>query len=158
MTRPAIGASAPDFCLPNQDERPTCLKDFSGRHLVLYFYPKAMTPGCTVQACGMRDVEAELAKWDAAIVGVSPDAPRRLRNFVDKHHLNFHMLSDENHEIAERYGVWSLKKFMGREFFGVKRTTFIVNPVGKVAVILDSFTTGSHHNEVVEWFRSHAKV
>src|SRR5690606_29460342 len=113
--------------LKNQNDELVSLKDFRGKqNVVLYFYPKASTPGCTVQACGIRDTREEFAKLDTVVLGVSPDAPTKLKKFMDKYDLNFDLLADEDHAIAEAYGVWDLKKFMGKEFMGIVRTSFII--------------------------------
>lgn len=153
-----VGSAAPTFSLLNQDGKLLNLADFAGQWLVLYFYPKAMTPGCTTQACGLRDSLVELANFQAVAVGVSPDPVAKLKKFVEKESLNFDLLSDENHQVAECYGAWGLKKFMGREFMGVLRKTFIIRPDGQLAAILDAFSTKSHHDDVVAWFRSRENV
>jgi peroxiredoxin Q/BCP len=158
MTLPKIGNKAPVFRLLNQEGREVKLTDFAGRYLVLYFYPKAMTPGCTTQACGLRDIAAELQQLNAAVIGISPDPVPRLKKFVEKEALNFDLLSDEQHLVAERYGVWGLKKFMGREFLGVKRMTFIIGPDGKLAEIMDKVKTTTHHSDVISWLRNRIKV
>lgn len=148
------GSKAPIFSLPNQHGVDVQLKDFRGRYLVLYFYPKALTPGCTTQACSIRDIKQELDALGVAVLGVSPDPVAKLQKFREKHQLNFDLLSDEEHVVAEAYGVWGLKKFMGKEFMGVIRTTFIIDPDGKIAGILDKFSTASHHQTLLEWFAS----
>ena len=117
--------------------------------MVLYFYPKAMTPGCTVQACGLRDTQADLAAKGAVAIGISPDSPARLKKFETKEGLNFTLLGDEDHAVAEKYGVWALKKFMGRESMGILRTTFIIDPQGKIAHVMDKVNTKSHHEDVM---------
>lgn len=157
MTFPKVGAKAPAFRLPDQDGRQIRLGDFSGKYVVLYFYPKAMTPGCTSQACGLRDSSASLAGFNAVAVGVSPDPAARLKRFADKESLDFVLLSDEDNAVAEGYGVWGSKKFMGREFMGVRRTTFIIGPDGRLAAVLDKFKTASHHLDVLAWFEQNAK-
>ncbi|MDF1764409.1 MAG: thioredoxin-dependent thiol peroxidase, partial [Oleibacter sp.] len=118
---PTVGQPAPDFTTLNQSGEQVSLATYAGKKVVLYFYPKAMTPGCTVQACGLRDTKADLEKHNAIALGVSPDAPKRLQKFIERDALNFDMLSDEDHAIAESYGVWAMKKFMGKEFVGVHR-------------------------------------
>ncbi|GAB5499336.1 MAG: thioredoxin-dependent thiol peroxidase [Pseudohongiellaceae bacterium] len=145
-----IGNKAPAFTLKDQDGNKVSLKDFQGRkNVVLYFYPKAMTPGCTVQACGLRDSNKQLAKLDAVALGVSPDPVERLKKFADKQQLNFTLLSDEDHAIAEKYGVWGLKKFMGKEFMGIIRTTFIIDKEGRLQQVMDKVKTKSHHDDVL---------
>lgn len=154
MTLLKVGSKAPEFSLLNQDGIEVKLKDFSGRYLVLYFYPKAMTPGCTTQACSIRDIKQELDDLGVVVLGVSPDPVARLQKFRDKHQLNFDLLADEDHTLAEAYGVWGLKKFMGKEYMGLIRTTFIVDPKGKVAEVLKKFTTAAHHQALLDWFDS----
>ena len=128
MGLPVVGAVAPLFSLRNQDGQTINLQDFKGKNtIVLYFYPKALTPGCTTQACGLRDSREMLRQKNAIVFGISPDPIKKLKQFTDKHTLNFDLLSDEDHAIAEQYGVWGLKKFMGREFMGILRTTFVID-------------------------------
>lgn len=146
-----IGNMAPAFTLENQDGKPVSLKDFRGdKSVVLYFYPKAMTPGCTTQACGLRDAKARFSRQKAIIFGVSPDPVSRLKKFREKEGLNFDLLSDEDHAVAEKYGVWGLKKFMGREYMGINRTTFIIGPDGRLKHIMDRVNTKTHHDDVLE--------
>lgn len=146
------GSKAPAFALLNQDGATVQLTDFKDRYLVLYFYPKALTPGCTTQACSIRDIKQELSAFGTEIIGVSPDSPSKLQKFRDKHQLNFDLLADEEHVVADNYGVWGLKKFMGKEFMGVIRTTFIIDPKGNIAEILHKFSTSSHHQALLDWF------
>ncbi len=151
MAHPKLGNMAPAFSLSDQSGKQVSLKDFKGKkHVVLYFYPKAMTPGCTVQACGLRDNKRKLSGQDAVAIGISPDSVARLKKFEDKESLNFVLLSDEDHAVADKYGVWGLKKFMGREFMGIIRTTFIINKQGKLVHIMDKVKTKSHHDDVIE--------
>lgn len=149
MALPKIGNKAPAFNLKNQKDESVKLSDQAGRWIVFYFYPKALTPGCTTQACGLRDVQAELSARNAIAFGVSPDPVARLQKFIDKYDLNFDLLSDEDHAIAEKYGVWDLKKFMGKEYMGIVRTTFIINPEGRLAYIFDKVKTKTHHDDVL---------
>lgn len=150
MAFPKIGTVAPAFTLLDQDGKKVSLKQFKGeKNVVLYFYPKAMTPGCTVQACGIRDSKQALAKLDTVVLGVSPDPVARLGRFIEKQQLNFTLLSDEDHAIAEKYGAWGLKKFMGRQFMGVLRTTFIIGRDGRVKHVMDKVKTKSHHDDVI---------
>ncbi len=146
-----LGNMAPTFTLLNQAGEKVSLKQFKGNaNVVLYFYPKAMTPGCTVQACGLRDSKKQLAKLGAVALGLSPDPVKRLAKFEEKEGLNFDLLADEDHAVADKYGVWSLKKFMGREYMGIVRTTFIIDKNGRLAHIMDSFKTKTHHEDVLE--------
>lgn len=155
MTFPKIGNIAPAFSLKNQDEKLVCLKDFKGKkNLVLYFYPKASTPGCTTQACGIRDVFVEFKNMDTVVLGVSPDAPAKLTKFIQKQSLNFDLLSDEDHAIADKYGVWSLKQFMGKEFMGIVRTSFIIDKEGRLRHILDKVNTKTHDQDLLRILQS----
>lgn len=155
MALPQVGRVAPQFTLRNQNDDPVSLKDFrDGKNVIVYFYPKAMTPGCTTQACGLRDNKAKLARQDAVVLGVSPDPVGRLEKFRKKEKLNFDLLSDEDHKIAEKYGVWGLKKFMGREYMGVNRMTFIVGKDGKLKHVMEKVNTKTHHDDVLAILKS----
>ncbi|OZY84911.1 thioredoxin-dependent thiol peroxidase [Cellvibrio mixtus] len=150
MSLPKIGNLAPTFSLVNQRGEKVSLKDFKGKkNVVLYFYPKASTPGCTVQACGIRDTQSEFAKLDTVVLGVSPDSPGKLQKFIDKYDLNFDLLADEDHAIAETYGVWALKKFMGKEFMGILRTSFIIDKEGRLRHIMEKVNTKTHDQDVL---------
>ncbi|WP_054114005.1 thioredoxin-dependent thiol peroxidase [Marinagarivorans algicola] len=149
MEFPKIGNKAPAFSLKNQQGEYVKLADLKGKKVVLYFYPKAMTPGCTTQACGLRDTKAEYEAANVVVLGVSPDPYERLKKFEDKHELNFDLLSDEDHAVADKYGVWGLKKFMGREFMGIHRVTFIIDEQGRLAHIMPKVKTKSHHDDVL---------
>ncbi len=145
-----VGNAAPAFSLLNAQGEKVSLKDFKTRqNVVLYFYPKAMTPGCTVQACGLRDSFQQLKKLDAVAIGISPDPVPRLTKFVERDDLNFILLSDENHAVADKYGVWDLKKFMGREYMGILRSTFIIDKQGRIAHIMNKVNTKTHHEDVI---------
>jgi len=151
MTFPKIGNQAPAFKLKNQRGETVALSDYRDqKNVVLYFYPKAMTPGCTVQACGIRDASKAFAKLDTVVLGVSPDAPARLAKFIERDGLNFDLLADEDHAIADKYGAWGPKKFMGREYDGILRTTFIIGKDGKLKHVMDKVKTKSHHDDVIE--------
>lgn len=155
MAFPKIGNLAPGFTLKNSSNEDVSLKDFKGKNnVVLYFYPKASTPGCTVQACGIRDSRAAFAALDTVVLGVSPDSPAKLKKFVDKYELNFELLADEAHTVAETYGVWGLKKFMGREFMGILRTSFLINKDGRLVKILEKVNTKTHDKEMLELIRN----
>lgn len=158
MSYPTIGAVAPAFSLPNQKNQIVSLEGLRGRRVVLYFYPKALTPGCTTQACGIRDSKMEFAELNTVVFGVSPDPASRLQKFIEKQELNFDLLADEDHAVADAYGVWGPKKFMGKEFLGVKRVTFIIDEQGILCDIVDDFKTKNHHQTLLERLRSHAKV
>lgn len=155
MSFPKIGNLAPTFKLMNQAGVEVSLKDFRGKkNVVVYFYPKASTPGCTVQACGIRDTRTEFDNLDTVVLGISPDAPSKLQKFIDKYSLNFDLLADEDHQVAEEYGVWGLKKFMGREFMGILRTSFIINKEGRLMKVLDKVNTKTHDQDVLEILRN----
>jgi peroxiredoxin Q/BCP len=124
---------APEFCLPNQDETEICLRDLSGKWVVLYFYPKDNTPGCTTEACDFTNELEEFEELDAVILGASPDSPKKHRNFIEKKDLKITLLSDEDKNVLKAYGAWGLKKNYGREYEGVIRSTFIINPDGEIA-------------------------
>lgn len=150
MALPKVGQLAPVFTLPNHEGEMVSLEDFrESKNVVLYFYPKAMTPGCTVQACGIRDTRSELSERQAVVLGVSPDPIKRLVNFREKQDLNFDLLSDQDHSIAEKYGVWGLKKFMGREYMGINRITFIIGKDGKLKHVMEKVKTKTHHDDVL---------
>ncbi len=154
MTLPKIGNLAPVFQLQNQRNEAVALKDFRhSKNVVLYFYPKAMTPGCNVQACGIRDSEAEFATLDTVVLGVSPDAVNRLQRFTEKQSLNFDLLSDEDHAIADKYGVWGMKKTFGKEYMGLKRTTFIIGKDGRLKHVIEKVKTKTHHDDVQQWIK-----
>lgn len=153
MALPKLGNKAPAFTLLDQHGDKQSLKDYLGNVVVLYFYPKAMTPGCTVQACELRDSARALEKAGIKVLGVSIDAYPRLAKFADRDKLNFTLLSDEDHKIADKYGVWGLKKFMGREFMGLKRTTFIIDKEGRLRHIMEKVNTKTHHDDVLNWVK-----
>src|SRR5690606_12094873 len=138
------GTKAPAFTLPDQDGNPVSLKDFKGKTVVLYFYPKDMTPGCTQEACDFRDANGALTRKGAVELGVSKDSPARHRKFIEKQKLNFTLLADEDGEVCESYGVWRKKKFMGREFMGIVRATFLIGPDGKIQKIWDPVSVKGH--------------
>jgi peroxiredoxin Q/BCP len=131
MASLADGKKAPTFTLLDQHDRKVKLGDFKGRRVLVYFYPKADTPGCTTQACGLRDIAGQIG--DTVILGISPDKPAKLKRFDDKYGLGFTLLSDEDHAVAEAYGVWALKKNYGKEYMGVVRSAFLVDETGKVS-------------------------
>lgn len=153
MGMPKVGAMAPVFNLLNQNSDEINIKSLRGKNVVLYFYPKAMTPGCTVQACGIRDTKKAFLKANTIVLGISPDEPKKLLKFIEKEDLNFDLLSDPDHIIAEKYGVWGLKKFMGREYMGVHRITFIIGTDGKLKHIMDDVKTKNHHDDVLNYIQ-----
>jgi thioredoxin-dependent peroxiredoxin len=144
------GDQAPDFELPDQDGRAVKLSDFRGQPVVVYFYPKAATPGCTIQACGVRDHQADYAKAGAVVLGISPDPVAEVKSFHDEEALNFPLLSDEGHAVADSYGVWAEKSMYGRTYFGNERTTFVIDPGGRVAQVLAKVKPAEHDDLVIE--------
>ena len=145
-----IGDQAPAFCLPNQDEEEVCLRDLQGSWIVLYFYPKDNTPGCTTEACEFTAAMPDFSGLGATILGVSPDSPKKHRSFIEKKALGITLLSDEEKEACEAYGVWQLKKFMGREYMGVVRSTFIIDPDGCIAAVWEKVRVKGHVEVVRE--------
>jgi peroxiredoxin Q/BCP len=150
------GDQAPDFELPDQDGRAVKLSDFHGQMLVLYFYPKADTPGCTTQACGVRDHFADYADAGAVVLGVSPDPVGKVKKFHEKQGLNFSLLADEGHSVADAYGVWAEKSMYGKTYFGNERTTFVIGPDGVVAKVLRKVKPAEHDQLVLEALREAA--
>ncbi len=144
------GTQAPDFSLSDQDGNQVRLADLRGKKVLIYFYPKAMTPGCTTQACGLRDVNSELAALNVVVLGISPDSAKRLKKFEARDNLNFRLLADEDHAVADAFGVWGPKKFMGKEYDGIHRLSFLIDEEGKVAHRFDKFKTGDHHQVVLD--------
>jgi peroxiredoxin Q/BCP len=138
------GQAAPDFELSDQDGRIVRLSDFRGQSVVVYFYPKAETSGCTTQACGVRDHRVDYQQANAVVLGISPDPVTKVKKFHEKYNLNFPLLADEDHAVAETYGVWVTKSMYGRMFLGNERTTFIVDPGGKVAEVLRKVKSADH--------------
>ncbi|WP_439294544.1 thioredoxin-dependent thiol peroxidase [Lonepinella sp. BR2882] len=146
-----IGEIAPYFCLHNQQDQTISLTDFQGKKVLVYFYPKALTPGCTTQACGLRDAKTELDKLGVTIFGISPDSPKKLAQFVAKKGLNFDLLSDPDHQVAEQFGVWGEKKFLGKTYNGIHRISFLINEQGVIEQVFDKFKTGEHHQVVLDY-------
>ncbi|MDC9590684.1 thioredoxin-dependent thiol peroxidase [Xenorhabdus sp. XENO-10] len=149
------GDKAPQFSLPDQDGETINLSDFKGQQVLVYFYPKAMTPGCTVQACNLRDTMDELKSVNVKVLGISTDAPEKLSRFVEKERLNFTLLSDVNHQVAEQFGVWGEKQFMGKTYDGIHRISFLINPQGDVEHVFDKFKTSNHHQIVLDYVKQH---
>jgi peroxiredoxin Q/BCP len=146
----AEGQDAPDFKLPDQDGNDVTLSELRGQPVVLYFFPKADTPGCTAQACGVRDHGSDYAGSGARVVGVSPDTVAAQRKFADKYRLDFTLLADEDHRVAELYGVWGKKKMYGKTYMGVQRATFLIDPDGKVAKVFPKVSPKTHDEVVLE--------
>lgn len=142
--------SAPEFLLEDQSGKTTQLKDFSGKPLVLYFYPKDDTPGCTTEACNFRDDYSAFVDKGVQIVGISPDSIKSHQKFQTKYDLPFPLLSDPDHKVAELYGAWGLKKMYGREYEGILRTTFLIDKNGKVAKVFEGVKPADHSQEVLK--------
>jgi thioredoxin-dependent peroxiredoxin len=143
------GERAPDFELPDQDGRAIRLEDFRGQRVVLYFYPKADTPGCTTQACGVRDNRGAYDAADAVVLGISPDPVEKIKKFHTKQKLNFALLADERHRVADDYGVWVEKSMYGRKYFGNERTTFVIDSDGVLTDVLRKVKPAEHDERVL---------
>ncbi|HTX31350.1 MAG TPA: thioredoxin-dependent thiol peroxidase [Solirubrobacteraceae bacterium] len=143
------GDTAPDFTLPDQHGNPVKLSDLRGQKVVVYFYPKADTPGCTIQACGIRDHQADYDAAGAVVLGVSPDPVKNVAKFDDKFDLGFTLLADEDHSVAESYGVWVEKSMYGRKYMGNERTTFVIGPDGVIADVLRNVKPAEHDDLVL---------
>ena len=150
MTKLRIGNQAPNFELKTDQGEVRNLKELQGKKVILFFYPKANTPGCTKEACGFRDDFSIFSEIDVEVLGISPDTVRRQLNFKTKFELPYTLLADADHEVATLYNVWGLKNFMGREFEGVKRTTFIIDEAGKISHIFEGVKPEGHSREVLE--------
>lgn len=144
-----IGQPAPQFTLPDQDGNPVSLSDYAGKTVVLYFYPKASTSGCTAQACGVRDHLPNYAEAGAVVIGVSPDPVKSIRRFADDHQLDFTLLADEDHKVCEAYGVWAEKSMYGRKYWGALRATFIIGPDGVIRHVIPRVSPRTHDDEVL---------
>ena len=141
---------APNFTLLDQHGTAHTLEDYAGKWIVLYFYPKDMTPGCTVEACNFRNNVGRLTSHGAVVLGVSADSVKRHAKFAEQRSLNFPLLADEDHAVCDAYGVWKTKKFMGRSFDGIARTTFMINPAGEIAKRYDNVKVSGHVDEVLK--------
>lgn len=150
---PKVGDKAPTFRLKNQDGQPVDLQDFQNKKdVVLYFYPKAMTPGCTTQACSVRDYKAEFDKLGIVVLGISADSQKLIKKFQETYDLNFDLLSDEGHKVAEQYGVWGEKSVMGRIVQGLNRITFIIDKAGIISHVIPKVNANTHHEDVLAFF------
>ena len=145
-----IGENAPDFTLPDQDGSDVALSDLKGQTVVLYFYPKADTPGCTTQACGIRDHRADYEEAGAVVLGVSPDTVKDVKKFADKQSLNFRLLADADHGVCDLYGVWGEKSMYGRTYWGVIRSTFIIDADGTVVHVIPKASPKTHDADVLK--------
>jgi peroxiredoxin Q/BCP len=143
------GTKAPDFTLNDNEGQPHQLTDYRGQTIVIYFYPKDDTPGCTKEACSFRDSYADYKKAGVTLIGISPDSEKSHTKFIEKYDLPFTLLSDPGHKVCDAYGVWGLKKFMGREYEGVYRTTFIIGPEGEIKHVFENVKPADHSQEVL---------
>ncbi len=150
MTHLKKGDKAPPFEGIDQDGQPISLEDFKGKKLILYFYPKDNTPGCTAEACNLRDHYAELKARGYEVVGVSPDSPKRHQNFIARYELPFRLIADQDHRIAQAYGVWGKKKMYGREYEGIHRTTFVIDEQGTIAAVFPKVAVKRHAEQILE--------
>ena len=146
---PDIGDTAPDFTLPDQHGDAVTLSDLRGRTVVLYFYPKADTPGCTTQACGIRDRRPEYEHANAVVLGVSPDPVKAVAKFDAKHGLGFTLLADQDHAVCEAYGVWVQKSMYGKTYMGAERSTFVIDPDGKIVEVFRKVKPAEHDDMVL---------
>ena len=145
-----VGDKVPDFKGVDQDGNAISYQDFVGKKLVVFFYPKASTPGCTAEACDLRDNENALKAQGYHLVGVSADSVKRQKNFAEKNSLPFPLIADENHDVLNAFGVWGPKKFMGREFDGIHRTTFIIDEKGAITDVIEKVKTNDHAKQILE--------
>jgi peroxiredoxin Q/BCP len=143
-----IGDKAPDFCLPDKDNKKVCLQDFEGKYKVVYFYPKDNTPGCTTEAIGFTNILPDLQELDAEVIGISPDSPESHAKFIEKKNLKIVLLSDVDKKVIKKYGKWGKKKFRGKEYIGVIRSTFLIDPDGKIAHIWPTVSVKGHPEDV----------
>ncbi len=149
-----VGDVATEFSLPDQNSTIRTLGEFSGKWLLIYFYPKDNTPGCTTEACEIRDNWKEFKKTGAEVIGINTDSVESHKKFGEKHSLPFTLLSDTEKKVVEDYGVWGLKSFMGKSFFGTRRTSFLINPHGKIAKIYEGVKPAEHAEEVLRDIQS----
>ena len=154
ITPLAAGSPAPDVSLLDQNGDSISLSDLKGKKVLFYFYPKAMTPGCTVQAQGLRDIKAELDAHNIVTLGVSIDPVKRLGKFIERDELNFTLLSDEDHAAADAFGVWGEKKFMGKVYDGLHRISFLINEEGVIEHVFNKFKTKTHHEVVLDYLNN----
>ncbi|WP_059172725.1 thioredoxin-dependent thiol peroxidase [Bacillus sp. FJAT-27445] len=150
------GTAAPEFSLPSMDGKQVKLSDFKGKNIVLYFYPKDMTPGCTTQACDFRDMHNSFEDVNAVVIGISPDPVESHKKFIDKYDLPFLLLADTDHSVAEAYGVWKLKKNFGKEYMGIERSTFVIDKEGRIAKEWRGVKVKGHVEEALEFVRENA--
>ena len=152
-----IGEKAPDFCLQDYQGKKHCLKDFRGKWIVLYFYPKDNTSGCTREAKEFTDAKNEFEKLNAVIIGISKDSPKSHEKFINKHNLNILLLSDEEHSVIEAYGAWGKKKRYGKEYFGTVRSTFLIDPEGRIVKVWKNVRVNGHVDDVLRTLKEVVK-
>lgn len=154
MVKPlAVGSVAPTFTLFDQTNQSVSLSDFKGKRVLVYFYPKALTPGCTTQACDLRDTKSEWDGLNLVVLGISPDTPEKLAKFTEKKSLNFTLLADTDHQVAEQFGVWGEKQFMGKVYDGVHRISFLIDENGRIEQVFDKFKTTAHAEMVLDYLK-----
>lgn len=158
VTGVKVGDKAPDFCLPDQNNKRICLKDFKSKWLVLYFYPKDNTRGCTKEAVDFSEHLRDSKKLDAVVIGISPDSTKSHIDFIKKHNLKIILLSDTEHEILLKYGVWQKKKMYRREYYGVVRTTFLIDPKGKIVHKWEKVRVNNHVTDVKQILRESCSI
>lgn len=150
------GETAPQFSLLDQDGEVINLSKFKGQKVLIYFYPKAMTPGCTVQASNLRDSIDDFKKFNVAVLGVSTDTTEKLARFTERDLLNFPLLSDPDHKVCDAFGIWGEKNFMGKTYDGIHRTSFLIDEQGTIENVFDNFKTSNHHTIVLDYLKQHA--
>ncbi|MFX1478678.1 MAG: thioredoxin-dependent thiol peroxidase [Promethearchaeota archaeon] len=148
ITELKVGVEAPKFCLPDKDNNKRCLDDYKGKYVVLYFYPKDNTPGCTTEAIGFTGILPQLQKLDATVIGISPDSSESHAKFIEKKNLKVTLLSDVDKEVIKSYGKWGKQKFRGKEYMGVTRSTFLIDPAGKIVHIWPKVSVNGHPEDV----------
>ncbi|MDB5264814.1 MAG: alkyl hydroperoxide reductase/Thiol specific antioxidant/Mal allergen [Parcubacteria group bacterium] len=150
MPLPTVGSPAPLFTLPDQDGKEHSLTDYKGKHVLIYFYPKDDTPGCTKQACAIRDALPDFSKLNAIVLGISADTVKSHKKFAEKYGLPFTLLADEGKEVVNLYGVWGRKKFMGKEYDGVFRTSFLIGPDGNIKKVYENVKPDLHAEQILK--------
>lgn len=148
------GERAPKFSLPDKDGEIINSDDYKDEHVLIYFYPKAMTPGCTIQACNLRDNIDEFKKYNISVIGISTDKPEKLYRFSEKELLNFDLLSDGDHKVAESFGVWGQKEFMGKTYDGIHRVSFLIGSDGIIKKVFYNFKINDHHDTVLNYLKN----
>jgi peroxiredoxin Q/BCP len=146
-----VGDAAPEFCLPDKDNKEWCLKDFEGKYVIVYFYPKDNTPGCTIEAISFTGILPEFQKLNAEVIGISPDSPESHAKFIEKKNLKVILLSDLDKEVLKKYGAWGSKVYRGKTYMGVTRSTYLVNPEGKISHMWPKVRVKGHVEEVKDF-------